>query len=86
METLNEIWAGIVWFFSSTQTNGLATALCAMLTLVASWKYVPELVSDYWPHSAVRRGVGLVRAVLNLSLITILTLTSAGIVMLMHQP
>lgn len=86
METLNEIWMGIDWFFSSSQTNGWAAFICAMSTFVASHKYVPELVNDRWPHSAERRGVGLIRLTVNLSLIAGLVLVSAGIVAAMHRP
>lgn len=84
METLNEIWTGIVWFFISPQTNSLAMAICAMSTFVFSSQFGKELVNDYWPHSAERRGVGLIRLTVNLSLIAGLTLASAGIVMAMR--
>lgn len=86
METANEIWSGIVWFFTSPQTSSFAMLFCAITTFGFSHQLVTGLVNDYWPQSAERRGVGLIRATVNLSLIAGLTLASVGIVMAMRQP
>lgn len=83
---IDDIWMVFVDFVTHPATNGLASAMAGVMTLVIGWRFVPELLVGIEALNRDRPGVGFIRVVIGVGGAAVLGLASAAGVASLAQP